>query len=412
MTVIEFFDRTPIENMVSCLTLFPDKIIFIGNGKEMKRQKAVYENFIARKGLKTTISCYSVNKNELNSIVTVLSQIIENEDDCIFDLTGGDGLILVAMGIVYQKFGSTKRLKMHKFNIKSGKIIDCDNDGEVLYSGTPKISVEDNILLYGGSVESFVNPNENKDWELIKSFTMDIDNLWNVCKENPSDWNTAINYLAEFEKHRYAMLEDGLVTTLYRTDLNEAVSNVSDKLVYVLKLLLKLEKLGLVKDCEFTPEFITYTYKNYRIRRLLSKSGSVLELKVMSIAQNLKNDDGTLFYNDVANGIYIDWDGKFSPQANTFNEIDVMLMHGLVPVFISCKNGAVTDEELYKLNTVAERFGGKYAKKVLIATNTGKSENSLQYFSQRAKDMGIIFINNFHKLSEERAKEYIKNLSL
>ena len=50
-------------------------------------------------------------------------------------------------------------------------------------------------------------------------------------------------------------------------------------------------------------------------------------------------------------------------------KIDVILMHGTTLLFISCKNGNIGEEELYKLHTVAERFGGPYVRKMLIATN-------------------------------------------
>ena len=49
-----------------------------------------------------------------------------------------------------------------------------------------------------------------------------------------------------------------------------------------------------------------------------------------------------------------------------------MLMRGVIPVFVSCKNGAVDSNELYKLNTVADRFGSIYAKKIIAATYLGK----------------------------------------
>ena len=82
-------------------------------------------------------------------------------------------------------------------------------------------------------------------------------------------------------------------------------------------------------------------------------------------------------------------------------------MHGTVPVFISCKNGAVGDEELYKLNTVAHRFGNAYVKKVLVATTLGKATVSRQYFLERAKDMRITIVDNVHEMT---AKEFEKKL--
>ena len=35
MTAVEFFDRAPIENAISSLTIVPDKIIFIGDKNDM-----------------------------------------------------------------------------------------------------------------------------------------------------------------------------------------------------------------------------------------------------------------------------------------------------------------------------------------------------------------------------------------
>ena len=69
------------------------------------------------------------------------------------------------------------------------------------------------------------------------------------------------------------------------------------------------------------------------------------------------------------------------------------------------------ENELYKLNTVAERFGGPYARKVLVASYFGKSsEEGHKYFVQRAKDMKIQLIENVHELSEEEFAKKIKNI--
>ena len=43
MTAVEFYDRTPIENVISSLTTVPD--IFIGDGKVMKKFDSVYRTF-------------------------------------------------------------------------------------------------------------------------------------------------------------------------------------------------------------------------------------------------------------------------------------------------------------------------------------------------------------------------------
>ena len=107
-------------------------------------------------------------------------------------------------------------------------------------------------------------------------------------------------------------------------------------------------------------------------------------------------------------GITIDWDGVISRDVpNTENEIDIILMHGVIPVFISCKNGQADVNELYKLNTVAQTFGGQYSRKVLIA---GSSLVLSKAVKRRAADMGVGIISSVHNLSDEVLSERLSAL--
>ena len=117
-------------------------------------------------------------------------------------------------------------------------------------------------------------------------------------------------------------------------------------------------------------------------------------------------------YTAFKNGVYIDWDGKVASgdEKDTVNEIDVILMKGMIPVFVSCKNGNVEEDELYKLDTVASRFGGTYAKKVLIATKLGKKPGGVEHFKQRARDMKIHLIDGVHEFDDARFQKMIMNL--
>jgi len=85
-------------------------------------------------------------------------------------------------------------------------------------------------------------------------------------------------------------------------------------------------------------------------------------------------------------------------------------MHDVVPVFISCKNGIVTSDELYKLNTVAERFGGSYAKKVLVATAIDSLGEAGEYLRQRAKDMNIRLLDNICEMDDAELLRRMKGL--
>ena len=85
-----------------------------------------------------------------------------------------------------------------------------------------------------------------------------------------------------------------------------------------------------------------------------------------------------------------------------------MMMHGLVPVFVSCKNGDVQIDELYKLHTVARRFGGQNAKTVLVTTALGQLPNA-KYIRTRAEDMGIRIVDNVWQKNGEQLERIVKN---
>lgn len=90
--------------------------------------------------------------------------------------------------------------------------------------------------------------------------------------------------------------------------------------------------------------------------------------------------------HDCRVGVHIDWDGVVHnlAGADVLNEIDVMSINNNLPTFISCKIGNVDQMALYELETVADRFGGKYAKKVLVIAKDMAHGHML-----RAEEMGI-----------------------
>ncbi|MBR4881963.1 MAG: hypothetical protein IKU19_08505, partial [Clostridia bacterium] len=59
----------------------------------------------------------------------------------------------------------------------------------------------------------------------------------------------------------------------------------------------------------------------------------------------------------------------------------------------------------------AERFGGDYAKKVLVVTalERGGTRNS-ELFRERAESMGIRLIENIHHMRQSELERVVKNL--
>ena len=196
MTLIEFFDDVSIDNVVSFLSIEPEKVVFVGDKKPMKKQEDVYLRLTEKYNIQVVFEYVAINKNSVEQIVGTLADIVENEEDCVFDLTGGDDLVLVAMGIVYERYREKKSIQMHRFNIRTGTIHDCDSDG-VLPEFTPlKLTVKDNIMIYGGDIVSFNGSKGTYDWNFDDEFELDIRVMWDICKNNPGLWNTQIGTFA------------------------------------------------------------------------------------------------------------------------------------------------------------------------------------------------------------------------
>lgn len=416
MTYIEFFDRVASENVSACLTYAPDRVIYIGdNAKIMKKHIANYQRVFSDRGCDIEFMYKTVSKSNLDSIVQLLDELVEKYDDCVFDVTGGEELLTLALGIVYAKHPD-KNIQIHKFNLKNNAIYDCDKDGNTIYRDIPTLSVQENVRIYGGDVVyGDIDEDDTYLWNLSDDFVNDVNTIWSVCKGNVRYWNAIIGIFNAVEYVGNVVNQKNLTTVVSKIDLEDYLVRHGAKYKIskgIIKFLLKYGLLTLFDDSD---DSITISYKNEQVKKCLTKAGQALEMKMYITAKNILDEDGKPVYNDVVNGVVIDWDGELHDEEDeneydTENEIDILLMHHVVPVFVSCKNGIVTADELYKLNTVAERFGGEYSKKVLIATSIQSLGEAGEYLRQRAEDMNIRIIEDVQNLDDAELERKLKSL--
>lgn len=389
MTVVEFFDKDSIENVVSSLLCYPDKVVFIGdNSKEMDRAKAKYKKLVQSRGKNIEFISMSVTRNNLEDIVEKLNEIIDKFGDIEIDLTGGEDLYLVGAGIIFN--AHPDKVKLHRFNINNSVLYDCDADGNVLNSTPEKLSVEENIAIYGGRVVyDTETSNGTHKWSFDKEFVSDVDIMWDICCSDPKMWNNVMKCI-EFDE----VSEERLSETSFKTPAT-TFHNVPE-------IVNELKKYGLIDNVEISNGYLAFDCKNAQIKDCLSKSGQLLEIKTASELLEL-NDLGNEIVDDILTGALIYWDNDDPTDKDVINEVDVIVMKGLVPVFVSCKNGAIDVNELYKLNTVATHFGGKYAKKVLVATNDADAIRS------RADEMNIRVVDKLLTIDQD-SKDFRKKI--
>ena len=422
MTYVEFFDEVALDNIHACFSCVPDRVILIGYhmdvmSEHIDRYKKVlkerYKELFEQRGHGVEFIPKKIKPNSVDSARDVIKNILKEHKDCVFDVTGGDEASMMALGMVCAN--ADTHIQVQKFNLQHDIVYDLDKDGYPSEHHTPMLSVEENVRIYGGDViHGNIDSNYTYDWDLSDEFVQDIEDMWAICHKDVRLWNKQIGVfkvMNDLDKNA----ADPLTLTVPMTRLLHEMSRKNNaQIIKDEDIISALLEKGLLTCFVQYGDDVIVAFKNKQVKKCLTKEGQALEMKVLIAARSLQDEEGNPVYNDVMNGVFIDWDGqchdeKKEGKFDVENEIDVLMMHRLIPVFISCKNGDVDSEEVYKLNTVAARFGGPYAKKVLIATALGdkrkknaqrhnhkmdQQDESHNYLRQRARDMQIQLIED------------------
>lgn len=403
MTIVEFFDKDAIENIVSTLLCEPERVIFVGSKKaDMDRAIAVYKQIAEEGNIQVEFDTRTVNHNDMPAIIRTLSEIVEECGECTFDLTGGEDLYLAAVGAVFHSYPD--KVQLHRFNIRNGRLYDCDADGRVEETVRDSISCAELIGAFGGRIVTCdEKSNGTFTWDYNDDFKEDIWAMWRICCRNIQAWNTQINTLDGINEWQQSP-PDELDLTVNKELAAEALPHRGKTCAFLYEVLRPLEEQALISNLSMKGDYLSLTFKNEQVKRCLTKAGQILEVLVSMLALEEVNDIDEPLYDDVMTGVLIDWDGPAETHlTDVENEIDVVLMKGLMPIFISCKNGFVKKEELYKFNTVADRFGGKYVVKILIASDLSRfgTEDDLR---SRAEEMNICFVTGLTDMEDRELR--------
>lgn len=437
MTIVELYDEKPINNVVGTLAFEPDKVIFVGGYSETvfrERRLPILQKYFVQKNIRTPEVEYKpIRRDSLTSIIQVLEEIYcahkDSDEECLFhvEVTGGEDLILVALGALckmhpeielYQITGTLYTIRRFRIDSDCPPLdIRCAN------------TVKDNLVLHGASIvtadgEEYIPGG----FVLDDAAKKELDFLWRVLTEGigrvegksmPNLWNRVTTLMGAFEA------ADQVIGDLSRVKISKdyysRVIKAHEDYKIMQEYIYFFVRNGLMDEYE-EDDCECLSFKNPFVRMLLTKAGLLLELKTYLICKKLLDPRG----GDCKTGVTIDWDGEedlgaaphflYDPmnpgsKIDTTNEIDVMATCGLMPYFISCKNGSFTNEELYKLFSVGERFGKGYGKKILVTTDMQAALGSqANVIRQRAVDMGITIVEDVQKMSEKEFEDAMKEV--
>ena len=379
--VIEFFDEDPIENLITCINYQFDKVLYFGHKDSMTQERVR----ITRDSLKricniTEVEFIELSKKSLDRVVEILEREVNEEkkqkNQCFFDLTGGEGLILVAMGILSTKYETP----MHRYDIWSGELTVFGNKeglriDEAVPSKEVKLSLDDMIAMWDGVI-NYRQQKMAKSHLEEKEFIADFEKIWSVAGRDAKKWNTFSGIFKRFAGDE----NENLTVTAPVKELDKCIRQYGALTRRgAIAMLHELNDLGILEHVKTDNEKLRYKFKNAIVKECLLDAGCALELHTY---YEMKNSGR---YSDCRVGVHIDWDGKIGgKEQDVINEIDVLALEGYIPVFISCKNGKVNQMALYELDAVASRFGGKYVRKEMRA-----GQELSEAYANRAREMQI-----------------------
>lgn len=381
MLLIECFTAAHVDNIAACLRLCPEKVVMVGDGEKMAGPVKAYRKLLEKRGMKTRLETRDVRGMDIREVCGIFEELIQGAGDCVIDLTGGDESVILAAGAALAGLNDRQRkhLRVEKFDHKRDAVVDCLRGNREIPSEPVNLTVAEIVELHGGCIyQQTFQPSE----DFRKS---QLEPLWELVAQDPKRWNRTLKTMNGFESRADSKTQ----VYLWLDHLRGTMADFDDNEADMRQLLEVLHNKGVLNN-RSSAKALEYNYTSPEFRFCTEKAGNVLEMKTLLEGREVADGNQSLFQDGMMS-VCIDWDGvPNGSTADTRNEIDVVFMRGTTPLFVSCKNGEVPEEEVYKLNTVADRFGGPYAKKLLVVTDLKKKNGEPDLaFERRAKDMGI-----------------------
>ena len=123
------------------------------------------------------------------------------------------------------------------------------------------------------------------------------------------------------------------------------------------------EELGLICDLDLEQEKqVRFAFANEEACFFLRDIGSVLELYTYQACIN------TGIFQDVRLSAVVNWEGGKINSKSVTNELDVVAVRGVMPIFISCKTSEIKTEALNELAILRDRFGSTVSRAIIVSS--------------------------------------------
>ena len=369
-TLIELFDKRPIANVLGTEMFRPERTVFLCD-KEISENHALQQklkNYFNQRGLWTQILFRETATLNAASVKRALENVVKQYPDCALDISGGSDAALFAGGLLCAE----QPLPVFTYSRKRNTFFDIQNAPfahnvrcDVL------LSAPDCFAAAGGSVRQ-----GRVDNTVLEQYTEQIDGLFALFLKNRRQWQKLVSYLQRVSPTS----REGMISLF--VDAPWQVKGDRGMLTANEEALRDLAEFGFLRELELLPEErVCFSFADRQIRTWLRDVGSVLELYVWKACVRSGS------YQDVRVSVVVDWEGQ-NTRDGVSNEIDVVAVRGIMPVFISCKTSEIHTEALNELAILRDRFGGEVSRAIIVS-----AERASTVTRNRAAELDIEVID-------------------
>ena len=360
-TLIELYDTTPIENVLATEMFRPQEMILIcpPEVEQDRDYRRSLRSYFEYRKCPVKLTFIPVSMLDAVKIERVLREVIEAHPDCAIDIAGGTDASLFAAGAV------SRDIPVFTYSSKRNTFFEIKN-APFAHSVTcgVRLDVRSCFLMAGGTLLQ-----GREDNEQLKAMLPQMEKLFNIYSKYRRVWNRQISYI-----QKISSAEAGVLDAMGRW-----TEKAGDRHVKADSGLFKeLAKAGLILDLKMNEEGMSFRFPDETVRFWLRDIGAVLELQVFRACLEAK------CFDDVVLSAVVNWQGNAIQRDSVSNEIDVMAVQGIQPVFISCKTSEIKTEALNELAILRDRFGGKNSR-AIIATSGMATKNRAPMRSRAAR---------------------------
>ena len=363
-TLIELYDSLPINNVLGTEMFRPQETIYICPPEIEKDRnlRRALKRYFEHRQCPVKLTFIPVSMVDAVKVERVLREVLGARSDCAIDISGGTDASLFAAGAASGDSAvfTYSRKKNTFFEIKNApfaRSLAC----------TVRLDAESCLLMAGGTLLK-----GRADNSALRDRLPDIDRLFRVYTDHRRIWNRQISYIQKISSS-----EPGALDAAGR--LTEKAGNkhvTADE-----GFLRDLAAAGLIEDLRLNGDLVSFRFPDEVVRFWLRDIGAVLELQVYRacVAADC--------FDDVVLSAVVNWEGGDSQRDSVTNEVDVMAVRGIRPVFISCKTNEIRTEALNELAILRDRFGGRNSRAIIVTSAI--ATRSRAPMRLRAAELGI-----------------------